>query len=414
VCSSDLIWETFDALDRFVRSRGDLQVSMALVALPDATVLAASDPRRFPTLERLPTDWWGRGTDGDELALADGVPLALLRYRIGGDTAFEAELLAEVDISALLRQRHQVFWALLLSNGFLTVLLAAGGYVLVRRMLHPLRQLIEAVEQVRRGGGAAVPAGVADLAPEFRTLFTRFQAMAQAVEERQALLARLVEEERLAQLGRLASATAHEVNNPLAGLLTVVDTLRRRGEDPGVRASALDLLERGLLGIRNVVRAMLVAYKEEDSGAPLTARALDDLEVLTRHEVQRKRLVLDWRNGLQQAWQLDSGLVRQALLNLLLNACRVSPIGGRVFFLAAETAEGVQFVIEDHGPGLPPALRELLVAGDPSAPPGSGLGIWTVARLVRRLNGKVRVETPSEGGTRIMLEFPAQPLRTTA
>ncbi|GBD40779.1 Sporulation kinase A [bacterium HR39] len=224
----------------------------------------------------------------------------------------------------------------------------------------------------------------------------------------------MVEEERLAQLGRLASATTHEVNNPLAGLLTVVDTLRRRGEDPGVRSSALDLLERGLLGIRNVVRAMLIAYKEEDSGAPLTARALDDLEILIRHEVQRKRLNVDWRNGLQQTWELDSGLIRQALLNLLLNACRVSPVGGRVLFLAVETAEGVRFLIEDHGPGLPPALRELLVTGEPSVPLGRGLGIWTVARLVRRLNGKAHVETPSEGGTRIMLEFPARPLRSAA
>lgn len=409
------IWETFDALDRFVRGRSDLQVTLALVALPDGTVLAASDPKRFPTLERLPPGWWGTRSGGGELLLADGVPAALLRSRLGSEAAPMAELFAEVDISGLLAQRRHAFWALLASNAFLTLLLATGGYLLVRRMLHPLRQLTEAVEQLRRGGQVAVPADLAAQAPEFRTLFARFRAMAQAVEERQALLARLVEEERLAQLGRLASATAHEVNNPLAGLLTVVDTLRRRGDDPGVRSSALDLLERGLLGIRNVVRAMLVAYKEEDSGTPLTARALDDLEVLTRHEVQRKRLVLDWRNGLREAWQIDNGGVRQALLNLLLNACRVSPVGGRVLFLAAETAEGVRFVVEDRGPGLPAPFRELLEAGEPAAaPPGSGLGIWTVARLVRRLNGKTRVETPSDGGTRIVLEFAARPVRTAA
>ncbi|GBD43201.1 Phosphate regulon sensor protein PhoR [bacterium HR40] len=409
------VWETFDALDRFVSRREGLPATFAAVVLTDGTVLAASDPRRFPTLEPVPADWRQLWSGEADLQLADAAPAALARHRLSIDGVPIAEVFAEIDISGLLLERQQVFWALLLSNALLTLLLAAGGYVLVRRMLSPVPQLAQAVEQLRRGGKIEIPADLDRQAPEFRTLFLRFRAMAEAVEERQTLLARLIEEERLAQLGRLASAMAHEVNNPLAGLLTVVDTLKRRGEDGAVRESALELLERGLLGMRNVVRAMLVAYKEEDTGIPLTARALDDLAVLTRHEVQRRRLQLEWSNGLRAAYEIDSGALRQALLNLLLNACRAAPIGGRVVFEAEERPEGLGFVVEDNGPGLPEPFRQLLECPDSAAPPTSrGLGIWTVARLLRRLGARAEVTIGAEGGTRISIRCPARQWRSVA
>lgn len=402
------VWETFDALDRLVSRPGEPRVTLAVVVLGDGTVLAASDPRRFPTLEPPPADWWGRRMDGAELMFAGEAPVALARHRLGPADATAADLFAEIDVSDLVTQRRHAFWALLLSNGVLTVLLAAGGYLLVRRMLRPLPELAAAVEEVRRGGSIGIPDDIDRLAPEFRTLFLRFRAMAQAVEERHALLARLVEEERLAQLGRLASATAHEVNNPLAGLLTVVDTLRRRGDDPDVRQSALELLERGLLGIRNVVRAMLVSYRETDSGTPLAASALDDLAVLSRHEVERKRLRLEWHNALRAVHDIDSGTVRQALLNLLLNACRAAPVGGRVRFAAEETASGLRFTVEDDGPGMPEPMRAMLTASEiPALPPGSGLGIWTVARLLRKLRGTAQVTVQPGRGTRIVIDCPA-------
>lgn len=407
------VWETYDALDRFVRDPTAPRVMAAVVTLPDGTVLAASDPAVFPTLQPLPRGWWPASAR-DELVFAEDRSRAFVRRALGGVLA-SGTIHAELDISELLLQRRHVFWALFLSNAFLTLAMAVGGYALTRRMLRPVAVLTGAVESLREGREPLTPVDDELGSPEFRRLFRRFRVMARAVRERQALLERLIEEERLAQLGRLASATAHEVNNPLAGLLTVVDTLRRRGEDPAIRAAALDLLERGLFHIRNVVQAILVAYKEEDAGRPLTPGAIDDLEVLIRHEVQRKRLELQWHNGLDDAWQTDSGAVRQALLNLLLNACRVSPVGGRVEFRADRMEHALRFTIADSGPGLPAAWRRLLEQPDRAGPPaGRGLGIWTVARLVRKLRGRVHVESRAEGGTRIVLDLPAQPARQLA
>ena len=70
--------------------------------------------------------------------------------------------------------------------------------------------------------------------------------MARAFSERQTLAAHLGEQEKCAMLGRLASGMAHEVNNPLAGMLNAIDTIQAYGHDPAVLQASLDFLKRGL------------------------------------------------------------------------------------------------------------------------------------------------------------------------
>ncbi len=401
------IWETFDALDRLTALDSGMPVVAMVVLLPGGEVLAASDPERFPTLRRLGEPLLLSALRTGGMLFDTGEARAVATYRLEGGGERLGTLLAELDIRALLAERRRAMLALVVSNSFLTLVMAGVGYALMRRMLGPLSRLAAAAERLEKGEDPGELLEVPHGSREFRKLFGRFRAMVRAVRERETILKRLVEEDRLAQLGRLASAMAHEVNNPLTGLLTVVDTLRRRGEDDGVRRHAVELLERGLLGIRNVVGAMLVAYKEDREAVRLTRRAVDDLRYLVQHEVARKRLELVWDNRLPPSLPIDGGAVRQALLNLLLNACGASPVGGTVAFEAAAEDGICRFVIADQGGGMPAAMAAILErSGPPETPPGRGLGLWTAATLWQRIGGRIEVENGETRGTRILLVAP--------
>ena len=233
-------------------------------------------------------------------------------------------------------------------NGGVTLLLAAVGYALVGRLLRPIRVLNDYVERIRTGAVEPIPARfITEEGSEFGRLFRRFNAMAQAVAEREALSARLADEEKLALLGRLASGMAHEVNNPLGGMMTAVDTIKRHGSDDAVRQRSAALLERGLRGIGNVVRAALVAYKEPSSAAAMAPEDLDDLRFLIAHEAQRRHIDLVWRNRLEGILAVDGAAVRQMALNLLLNACRAAPPGSEVAMMADASDHGLM----RHHPG---------------------------------------------------------------
>jgi two-component system, OmpR family, sensor kinase len=240
------------------------------------------------------------------------------------------------------------------------------------------------------------------------------------VTEREAFAVQLAQQEKLSSLGRLASGMAHEINNPLGGLFNAIDTLKRHGEDRLARQRAISLLERGLSGIRDVVRATLVTYRVEAVERPLKPADLDDLELLICPEAQRRELDLVWDNRLISEVAVKAGTIRQAVLNLLLNACSASPSKGRVWLLAEDRDNALRISVRDEGPGLDDdRIRYLESQDDHTAPRAErgGLGLWIVRRLVSEVGGRLTVTKPPTGGTIIALitpKYTAEDLRHVA
>ncbi|QIG46654.1 HAMP domain-containing histidine kinase [Nordella sp. HKS 07] len=403
------IWEVFDALDRSRERYRGLNVEWAVVTNGSNNVLAATDPTRFPSDRPLAPEILSQFSDagvelGEQLTTAHlARPLIYQSREIG-------HIYALADIRLLLQERADVFATLVLTNIILTSVLAAIGYFAVRRMVQPIRILSVYLDRSTQGPLEPIPPNVLGLhGGEFRRLFTRYNALARAVNERQELAAKLAEEEKLASLGRLASGLAHEINNPLGGMFNALDSLRRHGNREGVRATSVRLLEQGLAGIRDLVRSTLAVYRDGGDSRSLMPGDIDDLKLLIEPEIKRKHLNVRWTNDISTSTPLPAAPVRDAILNILLNACEACGEGGAISLTARTDGNSAIFEVADNGPGLPSHLKDYLEHPDAgSAPIGrrSGLGLWMVKRLCQELGGRIYPLDNEHGGALIRLVMP--------
>ncbi len=408
----DDIWEVFDIIDRAASLDGGFGRASVVVVNAAGRTVAASDPRLAPVM----SDQAARNhrfEGANELMLDADAGRAHARRALIYQERNVGRIYVDYDVSHLLRERAEVFRTLVATNAMIALVLAVIGYWAIRRMLAPVRTLSQHLDLGVSGAVQPIsPSEIDRAGTEFGRLFRRFNVMALAVNEREAFAKQLATEERLASLGRLASGMAHEINNPLGGLFNAIDTLKRHGETPSVRAASIDLVERGLRGIRDVVRSALAAYRAYRDQRSLEAEDIDDLRLLVAPEIGRRGVELIWSNATHGAIPLPASAVRQVLLNLVLNAAHASPHGGTVAVAAGIDRDMFRVEIDDQGPGMPDEAEAVLV-GDSDQPvpiaDGTGLGLWMTRRLVGGMHGRIEVGRSPLGGTRVML---AIPLRT--
>jgi hypothetical protein len=126
----------FDALDRAQGNRyaDDFEPRFAILELPKGTIVASSDPRRFPVQSVVPEELRGRFAAGDGLEIDPNTDSAWLARTLRSEGLPVGRLFAEVDIAASLRVRREILVTLVLVNGCLTLAFALGGYFVLTRL----------------------------------------------------------------------------------------------------------------------------------------------------------------------------------------------------------------------------------------------------------------------------------------
>lgn len=404
------VWEVFDTLDRSRERYEGLNVQWVTVTNSNGQTIASSLPTSFPPLERMPADTMAQFLSGRILSVDESAAKArMMRPLVYQDQSI-GQIYAVADISALVTERTQAFRELVITNTLLTILLVSIGALLVRWMLHPVGLLSRYLAQGRAGSMTAIPTEIVEgQSQEFHELFSHYNAMAVAVNERELLASELAEEEKLASVGRLASGMAHEINNPLGGMFNALETLKRYGSREEVRGTSIRLLEQGLSGIRDLVRSTLATYRADQRPRDMTPTDLDDLRLLIKPEARQRHLRLSWQIELVGAVHVPAVPVRDAILNLLLNACHSCREGGTVGFRAGVSEAQFFAEVSDTGEGLPPHIAEYLErkgAGSAPIDRRSGLGLWIVKRHCDELGARLRVLDAGASGTRLRLEIP--------
>jgi signal transduction histidine kinase len=412
---------TTEALHRTMWFHQSMREQRAIVSLPDGKLFAdvsspddiftTEDPFHAPHLRRQIEAGNGFVFDADT-----GTGWALRRIVRNG--VYVADLYVGLELKPLIEERRVLGRKLLAATIGAGLGAAAIGFLIVRRMVSPVRLLTERLRRAQAGVFEPVPPSL--LPPpssEYGRLLSGYNDLVEALGEREALAARLAERERDSVLGRLAATIAHEVRNPLGGMSTALDTIRKFGSDPDVQAKSLDIIERGLWSIRDVVGSVLAFHRMPSDGRRLTGSDLEDMRVLIEPELARRQLQLSWSCNIGEAIDIPATETRQISLNLLLNACEASPPGKEIGFQALihdDIDHGgereLRMEVVDSGPGLPPDIVRMLSQTnipDHRHLPPRGLGIHVVRDLVHGLGGRIDVTSAADGrGTRFTVMLP--------
>ena len=244
----------------------------------------------------------------------------------------------------------------------------------------------------------------------------------QQVEDRTAALKRaqdqLVQTEKLSSLGRLAASVAHEINNPLAGILTyaklMVRLLDREQVDEQTRTTCvrnLKLVQRETERCTAIVRNLLefarqrpLALKDVDAAA-----VLEEALSLVSHQAKLQGVTIERQVAPLPHLLADFGQLRQAFVNIVLNACEAMASGGTVRIEGVRTAAGdaVEFVFADNGPGIPPdKLAKIFDPFFTTKEKGTGLGLSVVYGIVERHGGTISVTSQLGEGTTFVMRLP--------
>ncbi len=216
---------------------------------------------------------------------------------------------------------------------------------------------------------------------------------------------------RLTAYAKLTSGVAHEVKNPLNAMVLQVEILKAKlGEQRENVRPQLDTLSHEIRRLDRVVKTFLDFTRPVELRPTPTDLERVIREVFTLAEPQagqnKVRLVLNG-NGALPAVKVDRDLIKQALLNLVLNGCQAMPSGGELSVTPRTKNNALEIEIRDQGTGIPPELRPRLFSlFFTTKPGGTGVGLAMAYRIIQLHNGTIDFTSEVNRGTTFLISLP--------
>jgi signal transduction histidine kinase len=337
-----------------------------------------------------------RPTGSEQQLLAAALPLRVGRKFFGTIVVAKPETVLNQRWLALIER-------LLIAFAGGIVVATAFAWYLSRRITTPVLQLTQAADEVAAGRyDVEVPSGGAG---EIGELADRFGQMA----------TRLGETEELER--NFLMTVSHELRTPLTAIRGHVEALREgvvtdeelRVASLSVIAAEAERLERLVGDVLDLAKLdahrFTVLHEEVDMG-----RLVDNAYVAFSEEARRRGIDYRCEVDAKPVIVSDGDRVLQIVANLLSNAFRWTPDGGRVGLEMSATDGTVYVAVADSGPGVPPSERERIFRPFWSrGGGGTGLGLAIASELAGALGGRIELESSAETGSRFELVLPTRP-----
>jgi two-component system, NtrC family, sensor kinase len=352
--------------------------------------------------------------------------------------------LADVDLQLAQHRRHLVGFTI-----SAMILSCLGSALFIWLFVHrPVKELMAGTHRVAGGDlGYRLPVRsqdeLGDLAESFNKMTADLaaaqaeitawtQTLEERVEKKTEELARahdsLVDSEKMASLGKLAATVAHEVNNPLFGILTyarlVLKAVEKSAPEGPQRAEMIEhlrIIERESRRCGDIMKNLLTFARQAPS-----ERALRDVNTLVeramalvRHQYELQGIVLERRLAEPSAAAFcNAGQVQQVALAILVNAADAMPNGGQVTVSTTLATDYCELSIRDDGPGIPPDVLPHIF--DPffttkEEQLRTGLGLAVARNIVEQHGGLIQARSKPGQGTEFLIRLPvAAPISESA
>ncbi|HAR33232.1 MAG TPA: histidine kinase [Desulfobacter sp.] len=222
----------------------------------------------------------------------------------------------------------------------------------------------------------------------------------------------LLQQSKLASVGRLAAGVAHEINNPLTTILTTSMLIREEMKPDDPYYEDMGLITRETLRCRRIVSAFLDFARQSQPVKKKhnLSHVIDEIVLLTRKQAAFKDI------GVESVCSdkiprivMDKGQIEQALINLMLNAIEATAPGGRITVCARLSADQThaEITIQDTGCGISKEAQDKIF--DPfftTKENGTGLGLAITSGIISQHGGSISVESLPNQGTRFAIHLP--------
>jgi len=217
--------------------------------------------------------------------------------------------------------------------------------------------------------------------------------------------------DRLAALGEMAAGLAHEIRNPLASISGAAEFLNQSGLVMPEGQRLLSIIEKEAARLSDLTHSFLL-YGRPERKLPQRIRLKAEISaalILLRQRKKLKQADVEIDIPEELEIQADGDMLRQVMINILLNAFQALPQkGGKITISAWKEGKDVCIEIKDNGSGITKeSLKKIFNPFFTTKAEGTGLGLSIVHRIVTEFGGKINVDSAPEKGTSFLITLPA-------
>jgi signal transduction histidine kinase len=247
-------------------------------------------------------------------------------------------------------------------------------------------------------------------------IFSDLREILKVHRELEAAQSQLVHTEKIASLGRMSAGVAHEINNPLAGILIYAELLQRDLAADDVHRENIEIIINQTMRCQQIVHRLL-DFSRQSLGEQKLFDVNDILhrcvELLSHQAFFHNIKVIRHLDPFLPQIVGDPGQLQQVFTNLLINAADAMNGQGQITIASrpSPAGDGIVLTFTDTGCGIPMAIRDKIF--EPfftTKPPGkgTGLGLSIVYGVIQRHGGTISADSPAEGGTTFTVKLPLE------